>query len=326
MEQLRFDGRVAVVTGAGRGLGRAYAMLLASRGAQVVVNDIPGLRDNEVAAVSPADDVVAEIISAGGQAVASLDSVATPEGAAAIVKTALDTFGRIDIIIHNAGICDWTAFEDISYEHFQRMRQVHYDGPWLLTHAAWPHMKRQKYGRVLFITSHVGFGGTSDLAHYGSAKWASAGMARMLSFETGDADIKTNALGVLGYTRLFVDGFFSDDTGQEDMVEKQGERWWKRNVRSDQVAPVAAWMVHEKCHLNGAILDTGAGHTFRFIIATTPGYTNPNLTIEDVDQHMPDILDAKTTNAWESLDQALHYRLGTVQAAGVEPMDTVYTD
>jgi NAD(P)-dependent dehydrogenase (short-subunit alcohol dehydrogenase family) len=333
MEKLRFDGRVAIVTGAGRGLGRAHAVLLASRGARVVVNDIVSPQGGKGVTASPADEVVREIINAGGQAVASCDSVATPEGAVSIVKTAIEAYGRVDILIHNAGICDWAPFSDLDYDQFQRMRQVHYDGPWLLTHAAWPHMVRQNYGRILFITSHVGLAGMPNCAHYGSAKWASAGLSRMLSFEGGSADIKSNALGVLAYTRLLVKGFFTPEAAEDPpgagapedhSLLIQNERWWSRNVRPDQVAPVVAWLVHERCHLNGDILDTGAGHTFRHILSTTEGYVKADLTLEDVDEHMTEILDDRKTNVWSSVDKALQNRLKKLQLAGVDPMDTVY--
>ncbi|MGK2912104.1 MAG: SDR family NAD(P)-dependent oxidoreductase [Sphingobium sp.] len=326
MEELRFDGRVAIVTGAGRGLGRAHALLLASRGARVVVNNLPPTQNANGINVSTADEVVQEIISAGGKAVSSSDSVATPEGVASIVNAAIDAYGRVDILIHNAGICDWTPFAEIDYGHFQRMRQVHYDGPWLLTHAAWPYMVKQNYGRILFITSHVGLAGMPNVAHYGSAKWAAAGLSRMLSFEAGSADIKSNALGVLGYTQLLVEGFFAPEAAEDPSLEIHGERWWSRNVRPDQVAPVAAWLVHESCYLNGDMLDTGAGHTFRHILSTTEGYTKADLTLEDVNEHMAEILDDRHTNVWRSVDEALQNRLKKLQLAGVDPMDTVYTD
>jgi NAD(P)-dependent dehydrogenase (short-subunit alcohol dehydrogenase family) len=326
MAELRFDGRVAIVTGAGRGLGRAHALLLASRGARVVVNDLGTPQPGDGLTFSPADEVVREIINAGGQAVASHDSVATPEGAASIVKAAIDAYGRVDILIHNAGICNWAPFSAIDYDEFQRMRQVHYDGPWLLTHAAWPHMVRQNYGRILFITSHVGLAGMPNCAHYGSAKWAAAGLSRMLSFEAGSADIKANALGVLAYTRLLVQGFFTPEASKDPSLEIQGERWWAHNVRADQVAPVAAWLVHERCHLNGDMLDTGAGHTFRHILSTTEGYTKADLTLEDVHEHITEILDDRRTNVWRSVDEALQNRLMKLQQAGVDPMDTVYSD
>lgn len=325
MAELRFDGRVAIVTGAGRGLGRAYAMLLASRGARVVVNDLitPGAAGD---AGAPADAVVREIIALGGKAVASHDSVATPEGATAIVKAATEAFGSVDILIHNAGICDWLPFPEIKYDHFAKMRQVHYDGPWLLTQAAWPIMIKQDYGRILFITSHVGLAGTPNAAHYGSAKWAATGLARMLSFEAPSSNIKSNALGVLGYTRLLVEGFFASEPAEDPSIGIQGQRWWERNVRAEHVAPVAAWLVHEKCTLNGEVLDTGAGHTFRHLLTTTPGYTKLDLTVEDVDAHIEEIMDTQNSNTWNNVGEALEYRLKKLSEAGGDPMETVYPD
>ncbi|UZW57453.1 SDR family NAD(P)-dependent oxidoreductase [Sphingobium sp. JS3065] len=320
MSELRFDGRVAIVTGAGRGMGRAFALLLASRGASVVVND---LKSDSGELRSAADDVVEEIKASGGEAVASYGSVITAEGAESIVKTAIDSFGRVDILINNAGVSNWTPFEDIGYEEFERNRSVHYDGPWRVTRAAWPFMRQQKYGRILFITSHVGTAGARNVAHYGSAKWASAGMARMLSFEGGDADIRSNALGVLGYTRLLTDTFFTPDGAEAPSMDNIAgeEEWWKANFSTDKVAPVAAWLVHEKCHLNGEILDTGGGHTFHLFFSATEGFVKPDLTLEDVDENMPKILDASRTNVFSSVEAALNNRLGKLQAAGVKPVN-----
>lgn len=322
MADLRYDDRVAIVTGGGRGMGRAQALLLASRGARVVVNDNGSVPDGQGTSVSPAASVVQEIRDAGGQAVASESSVATPEGAAEIVQTAIDSYGRVDILINNAGIADWTPFAEMDYDHFRRVAQVHYDGPWLVTRAAWPHMIRQGYGRLIFITSQAGLAGMANLTHYGSAKWAAAGLARMLSFEAGSADIKSNALGVLGYTRL-LEGFFNPDAAERpDLhVRSQGEEWWSRNVRPDQVAPVAAWLAHEGCTLNGDILDTAAGHTYRYVLSTTEGYTDIDLTPEDVRDNIDAITNSDRTYVWESAADALQWRIQHALEAGAEPME-----
>ncbi len=319
MTDLRFDGQVAIVTGAGRGVGRAFAHLLAQRGARVVVNDLISSPEGSEVVVSPADDVVQEIVDAGGEAVPSYGSVTTPEGADSIVKTAIGSYGRIDILINNAGICDWTPFAEIDYDHFRRMAEVHYHGPWLVTHAAWPYMVQQKYGRLLFITSQAGLAGQPNLSHYGSAKWASAGLARMLSFEGGSADIKSNALGVLAYTRLLVQGFFGPDAVEDLGSVMSDEAWWSRNFRADKLAPVAAWLVHRKCSLNGEIFDTTAGNTFRYVLSTTEGFTKINLTLEDVDKHISEITDDSRTHIWASVGDALQWRMQQLFDAGMEP-------
>lgn len=320
MSELRFDGRVAVVTGAGRGMGRAYALLLAARGARVVVNDYDPTPD-ENAADTPANMVVQEIIAAGGEAVASFASVITPTGAGQIIQTAIDAFGRVDIVINNAGVTEWLPFSKISYESFRKVTGVHYDGAWLVTQAAWPHMEKQGYGRVLFITSDVGFSGIVNNAHYGSAKMAVAGLARMLSMEVGEADIKVNALGVLGYTRQLREGFFNSDGNEDELPgQLENERWWQRNVRTDQVAPVAAWLTHENCTLNGDVLDTCAGHVFRHVLSSTRGYAKIDLTPEDVAANIDQIMDVTDAHVWRDVNHACFWRLQQAIEAGAEPM------
>ncbi len=318
MAKLGFDGQVAVVTGAGRGVGRAFALLLADRGARVVVNDLASSQTGDAAHFSPADDVVKEITDSGGTAVASYGDVTTVDGAASIVNTAIDNYGRIDILINNAGICDWTPFADIDYDHFRRMAEVHYHGPWLVTQAAWPHMVKQEYGRLLFITSGAGLAGQPDLSHYGSAKWASAGLARMLSFEGGAADIKSNALSVLAYTRLLVEGFFGSDAAEDPESVMSDEAWWARNFSADKLAPVAAWLVHKNCNLNGEILETAAGNTFRHVLSTTEGFTKLDLTLEDVDNHIGEIVDDSRTHVWSNVAECLQWRLQKLVDAGME--------
>lgn len=327
MTNLRFDGRVAVVTGAGRGMGRAYALMMAARGAKVVVNDYDPAPDGN-ATEAPAHVVVQEIRDAGGEAIASFDSVITPEGSKAIIQTAVDTFGRVDIVINNAGVTEWLPFAKISYESFRKVTSVHYDGAWLVTQAAWPHMEKQSYGRVLFITSDVAFAGIINNAHYGAAKMAVAGLARMLSFEVGTADIKVNALGVLGYTRQLKEGFFNSEGLADEELPGQldNERWWIRNVRPDQIAPVAAWLTHESCTLNGDVLDTCAGHTFRHVLSSTQGYTNVGLTPEDVAANIDRIMDTTDSIIWRDVGEACQWRLQKALEAGAEPMPSAVTE
>lgn len=321
MSDLRFDGRVAIVTGAGRGMGRAHALLLASRGAKVIINDNGSVPDGSGVELSPADAVVREIIEAGGEAAASTSSVATEDGAKEIVETALAAFGRVDILINNAGVVDFTPFKEMDYAHFRRIAQVHYDGAWLVTRAAWPHMLTQGYGRIVFVTSQAGLAGMANLTHYGSAKWAAAGLARMLSFETEGADIRVNALGVLAYTRLMKDFFNPSAVERPDLqVQSHGEDWWSRNVTPDQIAPVAAWLAHENCSLNGDILDTSAGHVYRYILSTTEGFSKTDLSLEDVQQNIAGILNDEKTYVWADAGEALQWRMRRALDGGAESM------
>ena len=179
-EELRFDGRVAIVTGAGQGLGRAHAVLLASRGAKVVVNDLGGSSEGGGKSSEAADKVVAEIKEAGGEAVANYDSV---EDGEAVVKTALDTWGRIDIVINNAGILRDKSFKNMTDADWDIIFRVHNYGAYKVTHAAWPHMTEQGFGRVIFTTSSAGIYGNFGQTNYGSAKLSLVGLANTLALE-----------------------------------------------------------------------------------------------------------------------------------------------
>ena len=181
MSRLTFEGRVAIVTGAGRGLGRAHALLLAERGARVVVNDLGVALDGAGASRGPAESVVAEIQSAGGAAVPSFDSVATESGAANIVRTAVEAYGRVDIVVHNAGPVTFAPFGSMSYEQYRQLMTTHADGGFLLCRAAWPYMERQRFGRIILISSQAALSGLPNQAHYVMAKTALTGLARALA-------------------------------------------------------------------------------------------------------------------------------------------------
>ena len=183
MSELRFDGRVAIVTGAGRGVGRSHAALLAAKGAKVVVADHGGGLDGLGSSAGPAAAVVAEIAAAGGTAVACYASVAEEDSAQTIVETALEAFGRVDIVINNAGIHDPGLFADLSAEQFRRMLDVHYFGTLNVTKAAWPHLVAAGYGRIVNTVSEAMLGGITQLSSYGAAKGAVFGLTRNLATE-----------------------------------------------------------------------------------------------------------------------------------------------
>jgi NAD(P)-dependent dehydrogenase (short-subunit alcohol dehydrogenase family) len=197
-----FTGQVAVVTGAGRGLGRLYALELARRGAAVVVNDLGGTMHGHGADPSVADEVVAEIEKAGGTAVASHEPVASPEGGAAIVRTALDRFGRLDALVSNAGIFQTVPFEDLSHADWRRMLEVHLDGGFHLAQPAFRAMKEQGYGRFVFIASSAGLFGQPLSAHYAAAKAGLVGLTSVIAIEGAPHDILANAVLPFGFSRM----------------------------------------------------------------------------------------------------------------------------
>lgn len=288
MAELRFDGRVVVVTGAGEGLGREYALLLAKRGAKVVANDIGTTTYGVGRSHAPAEKVVAEIQAAGGTAVPNFDSVATEEGGYAIIQTAINSFGRVDAVIHNAGVATFIPFGEMSYEQFRTVVSVHADGGFFIARAAWPHMVKQKYGRFVMITSDAALIGIPHLAHYAIAKTGLVGLARMLSIEGKAHNIRANALGVAAYTRAIREVF----SHRAAPMPADEEELWQKYLRPDIVAPVAAYLLHEDCAITGQIITTAAGHVSNEFLATTEGYTDLNLTPEAVKNHLREIMDA----------------------------------
>lgn len=210
---LRFYDRVIIVTEAARGMGLAHAQLLASRGAKVLVNDLgtATMAGGENSA-NVAEEAAAGIHAAGGEAIASTDTVATPEGAAKIAATAIDTWGRVDGIIHNAALARFTPIDDLQVEEFHRVREVSLDGSMYLTLAAWPHMKRQGHGRLLFITSTAGLLGGPNQAAYASAKTGMYGLSRVIRQEGEAHGIRVNLLGVAAYTHMTQSMFSTGDT------------------------------------------------------------------------------------------------------------------
>jgi len=275
MSELRFDGRVAVVTGAGRGIGRAYARLLAARGAQVVVNDLGGSMDGVGADAAPAAEVVAEIGAAGGAGVANADDVATTAGAQALVDTAVDVFGRLDVLVNNAGIIRWAGFPEADAENLARHLDVHVAGSFNTARAAWPHFVDQGYGRVVMTTSAGLFGLPQNLS-YATAKGAVVGLARSLTTAGAAHGIKVNCIAPAAATRM---------GGADGPMAAQ--------MDPDLVAPMAAFLAHEDCPVSGEIYTAGAGRFARLFVASTPGYVHAGEapTVEDVAEHWAAIND-----------------------------------
>jgi NAD(P)-dependent dehydrogenase (short-subunit alcohol dehydrogenase family) len=273
MSDLEFQDRVAIITGAGGGLGRQHALLLASRGAQIVVNDLGGSVSGEGGSVGPAHATAQEVNDLGGVAVPDANSVATPEGGAAIVQTALDAFGRVDIVINNAGILRDKAFHNMTPELIDPVLDVHLRGAFNVTRPAWIKMREQSYGRVLNTASNAGILGNFGQANYGSAKMGLVGLTRVLAQEGAKYNIKANAIAPVAGTRM-----------TEDLLGPLAEK-----LDPALVSPIAAWLVHEDCPVTGEVYSAAGGRIARFFIGLTPGYYNPKLTLEDVRDHFDEI-------------------------------------
>jgi NAD(P)-dependent dehydrogenase (short-subunit alcohol dehydrogenase family) len=268
MSELRFNGRVAIITGAGQGLGRQHALELAARGAKVVVNDLGGALDGSGSSTGPAAAVVEEIKKNGGEAVASTDNVATPEGAQAIVQTALDAFGKIDIVVNNAGILRDKSFKNMAPEEFDQVIAVHLRGSFLVTHAAWPHLREQAYGRVIMTSSPAGLFGNFGQANYASAKMGLIGLTKTLAAEGAKYNIKVNAIAPIAWTRM-----------TEEMFPPE----YREKLSAELVTPVVAWLVHESNEGTGETYTVGGGRVARVFVAEGPGFTGQNgLSAEDV--------------------------------------------
>ncbi|WP_416567055.1 SDR family NAD(P)-dependent oxidoreductase [Nocardia testacea] len=280
MPENRFDGRVAVVTGAGRGLGRAYALLLAARGARVVVNDVGGGIPGGDSDIGVAGSVAEEIVAAGGQAVANADSVATADGGRSIVDTALDAYGRIDVLVHNAGNVRYAPLTEMTYGDFDFVLDVHLRGAFYVVRAAFPVMREAGYGRVVLTSSIGGLYGNRNVANYAVAKAGVIGLSNVVALEGAEFDVKSNVIVPAAVTRL-ADGL---DTSKYPPMEPE------------LVAPAVGWLAHESCSISGEMLVALAGRVARAYIAETPGVYQPEWTIEDVGARIGEIRD--TADSW----------------------------
>jgi NAD(P)-dependent dehydrogenase (short-subunit alcohol dehydrogenase family) len=281
MEPIRFDGRVAIVTGAGRGIGRAHALLLAERGARVVVNDLGSAASGDGSDPGPAERVAAEIRAAGGDAVADGSDVASAEGAARLVRRALDAYGRIDILVNNAGIWVPDEFPDVDVPTMRRYFDVHVGGSFNVTRECWPHMARAGYGRIVMTTSH-GILGSPALIAYGTAKGGVFALARALAVTGQDLGITVNSVAPVAVTRLAG----GDDDGGSGEGLLQGSL-------PELVSPLVMLLCHESCPVSGETFLSGGRRHARLFVAETEGYVHPDpdLTPEAVAGHWGQIMD-----------------------------------
>ncbi|MCU0311269.1 MAG: SDR family NAD(P)-dependent oxidoreductase [Acidimicrobiales bacterium] len=275
MADIGFDGRVAIITGAGGGLGREHALELARRGARIVVNDLGGSVSGEGGDVGPAQKVVEEIVALGGEAVADTNSVATADGGKAVVQTALDAFGTVDIVVNNAGILRDKSFHNLTPELLEPVIQVHLLGAFHVTQPAWLIMREKGYGRVVSTSSNSGILGNFGQANYGAAKMGLVGFTRVLAIEGRKANIKVNAIAPVAKTRM-----------TEEMFGAAGEALDPRLV-----SPLVAYLASEACEVSGEVYSAAGGIISRFFVGLTPGYYNPQLTAEDIAEHWDEIRD-----------------------------------
>ncbi|MDY7032469.1 MAG: SDR family oxidoreductase [Thermodesulfobacteriota bacterium] len=278
MSEIRFDGRVAIVTGAGRGLGKSHALLLASRGAKVVVNDLGGAVDGAGdGSQTPAEEVVTEIKAAGGEAIADYNGVHTAEGGQGIIETATKNYGKVDILINNAGILRDVSFIKQTEDQWDMVHKVHLYGAYYVTKAAWPIMKENKYGRVIMTTSAAGLYGNFGQTNYSSAKLALVGFMNSLKAEGAKYNILVNTIAPGAVSRM-----------TESIMPKEVLGLMKPEL----VSPVVALMCAEDFKETGLVIAAGAGHFAKVQISESKGvYLDPNsaITIEDVQAKMPDI-------------------------------------
>ena len=294
MSGLRFDGRVAIVTGGAQGLGRSHAMLLASRGARVVVNDVGGSVTGVGSDTELAELVVEEIRACGGEAVADNNSVATPEGGAAIVRTALDSYGRIDIVINNAGILRDKMFAEMTSDLVDPVLDVHLKGAFNVTRPAFVLMQKQGYGRIVSTCSASGILGSPAKANYGAAKTALIGLTRVIAAEGAPYDIKANALSPIAYTRMLAHSLEQPEADDQLGTDADDARDQLTAMFTDAfdpalVSPAVAYLAHEECPVSGELYTAGGGQVSRWFIARTRGYFNRGLTIEDVAENFATI-------------------------------------
>jgi NAD(P)-dependent dehydrogenase (short-subunit alcohol dehydrogenase family) len=284
MSEFGFEGRVAVVTGAGRGLGRAYARLLAERGAKVVVNDLGGSMEGEGSDAGPAQKVVDQIVGAGGEAVADTHDVSTPAGGEAIIGTAIETFGRIDVLVNNAGIIRYAGLPEIELDNLERHLAVHLLGSFNTMRAAWPHFVEQGYGRVVLTTSSGMFGMDNNLS-YAAAKAGTVGMARSAKLAGEPHNIKVNLIAPAAMTRM------GGGPEEEPTETAEGMPY----MPSAAVAPMVAYLAHENCPVSGEIYTAGAGRFARVFLASTEGYAHEggDASVEDVAKNWDAINDEK---------------------------------
>ena len=269
--RISLEGKVAVVTGAGGGLGRAYVELLAERGARVVVNDL-GTDVSGFGKDSTIAEHVADLIrSRGGEAIANDSDVSTPDGGSDLIATTIDHFGRVDLLVYNAGICGSQPFKDATLDDFDQYWRVHVGGPVNTVRAAWPHMVAQRYGKIVLTTSVSGLFGLRGQATYAAAKCAVVGLMRILAIEGAEHGILVNTISPAAYTRMH-------PAAGSRTPEAEG----RRTMPVEAVAPAIVWLASDECSETNSIYNVTAGAIQRIAIVMGPGFYDPHLTPESI--------------------------------------------
>jgi NAD(P)-dependent dehydrogenase (short-subunit alcohol dehydrogenase family) len=279
-----FSGQVALVTGAGRGLGRLYAIELARRGASVVVNDLGGSMHGDGADTSVADLVVEEIGSAGGVVVASHDSVDSPAGGEAIVATAIERFGRLDAVVSNAGIFNSIPFEELSADDWRRMLGVHLDGGFHVSQPAYRAMKKQSYGRFVFISSSGGMFGQPLEAHYAAAKAGLVGLANVIAIEGAQHGILANTVLPFGFSRMV-----TETVGDPKALEETG---FLKAIQPELVVPIVVYLASRACGFTHHNYSACAGRFARVFVGLGEGWLaepESNPTVDDIAEHLSEV-------------------------------------
>lgn len=273
-----FDGQVAIVSGAGAGLGRLYALELAARGARVIVNDPGGAVDGQGGDQRAATAVVDEIVAQGGQALASFDSVATEQGGAAIVAAAVETFGRVDVLVNNAGILRDRALHNMSVTEWQGVLDVHLNGAFFVTRAAFPHMREQGYGRIVFATSNAGLFGNFGQANYGAAKAGLIGLCRVVAIEGERRGVLANVIAPIARTRM-TEEVLADTAAQ---------------LTPEAVVPMATFLASSRCQSSGHVYSAAGGRYARVFTALASGWvaSPEQMTAEGIAENL-DKIDAQ---------------------------------